>query len=86
MRENKKELTLQSYKQLFESLYPQLCVFAYKYLDDLETSKDVVQAVFVKVWEDQITFQNENQRTDYFYKAVKNKCLNDLKTKPLYKT
>ncbi|MDO5971999.1 sigma factor [Flavivirga aquimarina] len=81
MTGNKKEFTLTSYKQLFESLYPQLCVFAFKYLNDLDISKDIVEEVFVKVWENQIDFQNEKQTTDYFYKAVKNECLDYLKTK-----
>ncbi len=80
---NKKEFTLKRYEKLFESLYPQLCVFAYKYLNDLDTSKDLVQDVFVRVWEDQTVFQNEKHRTHYFYKAVKNECLNYLKTKQL---
>ncbi|AXP80423.1 ECF RNA polymerase sigma factor SigW [Mariniflexile rhizosphaerae] len=81
MREGKKELTLKDYNKLFKSLYPQLCVFAYKYLDNLETSKDIVQEVFIKVWEDKTVFQDENHTTGYFYKAVKNKCLNYLKSK-----
>ncbi|TGV02176.1 RNA polymerase sigma-70 factor [Flavivirga rizhaonensis] len=81
MRGGKDELTLETYKKLFEDLYPQLCVFAYKYLNDLDLSKDTVQEVFVKVWEDKITFQNENHATGFFYKAVKNKCLNYLKSK-----
>ncbi len=80
---NKKEFTLKCFEQLFESLYPQLCVFAYRYLKDLDTSKGLVQAVFLRVWEDQIAFQNEKHRTHYFYKAVKNECLNYLKTKQL---
>lgn len=81
MRGGDNQFTLKSYKKLFESLYPQLCVFAYKYLNDLEISKDFVQEVFVKVWEDKITFQNENHATGFYYKAVKNKCLNYLKSK-----
>ena len=81
MSGKRKEFMLKSYKQLFESLYPKLCVFAYKYLKDLEISKDIVQDVFVKVWEDEITFQNKNHATGFFYKAVKNKCLNYLKSK-----
>ena len=81
MRGGENEFTLKSYKTLFESLYPQLCVFAYKYLNDLEISKDIVQDVFLKVWEDEITFQNENHATGFFYKAVKNKSLNYLKSK-----
>ncbi|AXP80848.1 RNA polymerase sigma factor [Mariniflexile rhizosphaerae] len=81
MREGRKEPTLKDYNTLFKSLYPQLCVFAYKYLDNLEASKDVVQEVFIKVWEDKTTFQDESHTTGYFYKAVKNRCLNHLKSK-----
>ena len=86
MSENKKEFTLKSYKRFFEGLYPQLCVFAYMHLNDLDTSKDLVQEVFVKAWEDQIAFQNEKHITDYFYNAVKKECINYLKTKHLLKT
>ncbi|MEP5600614.1 MAG: RNA polymerase sigma-70 factor [Algibacter sp.] len=81
MGKGENQLTLKSYKQLFESLYPQLCVFAYKYLNDFDTSKDFVQDVFIKVWEDKITFENDNHATGFFYKAVKNKCLDYLKSK-----
>ena len=87
MGEHKKEFSLMDYKQLFEDLYPQLCMFACKYLNDLETSKDVVLEVFVKVWEDhQITFEKEKSITGYFYEAVKNECLKHPKIKHLYKT
>ncbi len=81
MREGKRELTLKDYNKLFKSLYTQLCVFAYKYRNDLEISKDIVQEVFIKVWEDKTTFQDEDHTTGYFYKAVRNKCLNHLKSK-----
>ena len=81
MEGGKKELTLKSYKKIFENLYPQLCVFAYKYLNNFETSKDVVQDVFLKVWKDKPAFQNENHTIGFFYKSVKNKCLNYLKSK-----
>ena len=81
MSMEKENFSHTKYKHFFEGLYPQLCVFAYRYLNDLETSKDLVQEVFVKVWEDKIAFQNENHRTGFFYKTVKNKCLNLLKSK-----
>lgn len=81
MQGEKNELTLKDYKKIFESLYPQLCVFGYKYLNDLDLSKDIVQEVFIKVWEDQFTFKNENHIVSFFYIAVKNKCFNYLKSK-----
>ncbi|GAA3651812.1 RNA polymerase sigma-70 factor [Flavivirga jejuensis] len=81
MSGDRKDFTHREYKSYFESLYPQLCVFAYKYLNDLDTSKDVVQDVFIKVWESKTVFKNETHATGFFYKAVKNKCLNYLKSK-----
>ncbi|MEP1489174.1 MAG: sigma-70 family RNA polymerase sigma factor [Algibacter sp.] len=81
MSGKKKEFNYKNYKQFFENLYPQLCVFGYKYLNDLDTSKDFVQEVFIKVWEDNIAFKSENHAIVFFYLAVKNKCINYLKSK-----
>ncbi|AOW18159.1 hypothetical protein LPB03_12160 [Polaribacter vadi] len=44
-------------------------------------AKDMAQEVFIKVWEDKIAFENDNHATGFFYKAVRNKCLNYLKSK-----
>ncbi len=74
-------LTLKEYKNLFDTLYTSLCVFANKYLDNLDTSKDIVQEVFIKIWEDKVSFQNENTIKSYLYTSVKNKSLDYLKSK-----
>lgn len=76
---------LEGYKSLFETLYPPLCLFANKYLNDMDTSKDIVQEVFIKIWEKQPVFTNPNTTKAYFYTTVKNHCLNLLKSKH-YKT
>lgn len=44
-------------------------------------SKDIVQDVFVKVWEDKIEFKNETNIKSYLYTSVKNKSLDYLKSK-----
>ncbi|MBB6681376.1 RNA polymerase sigma-70 factor [Aequorivita sp. 609] len=72
---------LEGYKSLFETLYPRLCLFANKYLNDMDTSKDIVQEVFIKIWEKQPVFSNPNTTKAYFYTTVKNHCLNYLKSK-----
>lgn len=74
------KLTLKEYKSLFNKLYTSLCLFANKYIDDLEVCKDIVQDVFIKIWEDNIEFQNENNIKSYFYTSVKNKSLDYLKS------
>ena len=74
-------LSLKEYKNLFEKLYSSLCLFANKYLDNLELSRDIVQDVFIKIWEDKIEFNDENTIKSYLYTSVKNRCLDYLKSK-----
>tara|TARA_R110002049_G_scaffold33017_6_gene109020 strand:- start:5326 stop:5808 length:483 start_codon:yes stop_codon:yes gene_type:complete len=62
-----------------------LCLFANKYVNDLEVSKDIVQDVFIKIWVDKIVFENKNSIKSYLYTSVKNKSLDYFKSKR-YKT
>ena len=75
------KLNLKEFRSLFDKLYIPLSLFANKYVDNLEVSKDIVQEVFIKIWEDQITFLNENATKSYLYTSVKNKSLDYLKSK-----
>jgi len=74
-------LSLKQYKAFFNLLYTPLCLFSNKYIEDLDTSKDIVQDVFIKIWEDKIEFQNEKNIKSYLYTAVKNKSINYLQSK-----
>ncbi|GAA3582350.1 RNA polymerase sigma-70 factor [Snuella lapsa] len=75
------KLTLKEYEGLFNKLYTSLCLFSNKYVTDLEASKDIVQDVFVKVWEDKIEFKDDHAIKSYLYTSVKNKSLDYLKSK-----
>lgn len=75
------KLTSKEYKNLFYKLYASLCLFANKYIDNLDVAKDLVQEVFIKIWEDKVEFKNENTIKSYLYTAVKNKSLDYLKSK-----
>jgi RNA polymerase sigma-70 factor (ECF subfamily) len=79
-KSDKYQLTLAEYKNHFDKLYVSLCLFSYKYIGDLEISKDLVQDVFIKIWENNIHFNNENSVKSYLYTAVKNKSLDYLKS------
>lgn len=78
-------MSLEGYKSLFDALYPSLCLFASKYLGDMDTSKDIVQEVFIKIWEKNPKFKSHNAIKGYFYNAVKNRCLDHLKSKHVKK-
>ncbi|MEI6866675.1 RNA polymerase sigma-70 factor [Flavicella sp.] len=74
-------LSAKEYKNSFNVLYKSLCLFAYKYVDNLEVSKDLVQDLFIKIWEDKIEFKNKDNVKSYLYTSVKNRSLDYLKSK-----
>lgn len=81
MHENKAHVNLKEFKKLYDRLYLSLCIFADKYLNNLEVSKDIVHDIFVKIWEDRISIQNENVIKAYLYNSVRNKSLNYIRDK-----
>lgn len=78
---NNYKLTLKDYNRLFNKMYKPLCLFANKYVESLAVSKDIVQDVFIKIWENKIEFKIENDTKSYLYTSVKNKSLDYLKSK-----
>lgn len=78
---NSQSLTLKKYKSVFNAMYPSLCLFSNKYIENLDTSKDIVQEVFIKIWEDKIEFQNDTKIKSYLYTSVKNRSLDYLKSR-----
>uniref|UniRef100_UPI0040480A7E RNA polymerase sigma-70 factor n=1 Tax=Mariniflexile sp. TaxID=1979402 RepID=UPI0040480A7E len=74
-------MTSENYKALFDDLYPSLCLFANRYLKDLDTSKDVVQEVFIKTWERKVAYPNYSAIKSFLYTSVKNRSLDYLRSK-----
>lgn len=73
-------LTLKEYKSIYDTMYSSLCLFSNKYVESLDVAQDIVQEVFIKIWEDKIEFKNENSIKSYLYTAVKNRSLDYLKS------
>ncbi|MFH6991615.1 RNA polymerase sigma-70 factor [Flavobacterium sp. FlaQc-48] len=74
-------MTLKEFKQIYDKLYVSLCLFSNEYVHDLDLSKDIVQDVFIKVWEKQVPYICENTIRSFLYTSVKNKSLDHLKSK-----
>lgn len=68
------------FKQLYLDFYAGLCYFAFKILGDQEEAKDIVEDVFLKVLHRKATASEEENIRAYLYMAVKNSCLNRIKT------
>lgn len=68
-----------SFKKLFDKHYSELCSLAYNYLKDVEKSKDVVQEVYIKVWEKKQNLITEKNAHYYLFTSVKNNCIDILR-------
>lgn len=80
-KDNLHLINKESYKTLFDDLYPPLCLFANRYLKNLDISKDVVQDVFIKIWVRKVSYPNYNALKSFLYTSVKNKSLDYLRSK-----
>ena len=68
----------EEFKSIFDSYYPALCLFASNIVIDDAVAEDLVQEVFIKLWEKTEPLNNEYALKTFLYNAVKNKCLNHL--------
>jgi RNA polymerase sigma-70 factor (ECF subfamily) len=65
-----------AFEKLFKLYYPSLCNFAYQMLGDDESAEEVVQEIFVKLWEKRLSIEIEVSVNNYLFRSVKNHCLN----------
>ena len=68
-----------TYKQLFNEYYLLLSAFAKKYVDDLEVAKEIVQDLFVHLFEIRNSLIITTSLKSYLYRSVRNRCLNHIK-------
>jgi RNA polymerase sigma-70 factor (ECF subfamily) len=64
---------------LFKTFYKNLCLFARQYINDIEKCEDIVQDVFLNIWEKGELIDSESQVKGYLFTSVKNRCLNFLR-------
>ncbi|WP_372772523.1 RNA polymerase sigma-70 factor [Mangrovibacterium sp.] len=73
--------TEHKFESIFQTYFVRLCCFADRYTTNPEESKEIVQEVFLQVWNkrEQLAFDREIH--SYLFRAVKNGCLNLLQHK-----
>lgn len=73
-----------AYNQLFDKYYMPLCVYSLKYCDSFQLAEDIVQDLFVKLWDEKIYMKFDNPMSPYLFKAVKNNTLQLIKKESKY--
>lgn len=68
----------EAFETLFYKYYARLCVFSNTYVRSIDTSRDVVQDVYIKIWDNRENFHITQSLKAYLYQAVRNQSLNYL--------
>lgn len=71
--------TKEGFEILFMQHYEPLCNFVFGIIKDYDASEDVIQELFVKLWEKRKVLPDDLSIKAYMYRAARNMALNHLK-------
>lgn len=72
---------LNAFEKLFKHYYEDLCLFANKYLKDMDLSEQVVQDVFYSFWKNRESIAIHTSIKSYLYTATKNLALKEIRSR-----
>lgn len=72
---------LSAFEALFRQHYPSMCVIAGKLVANREVAEDIVQDVFIRLWEKKAEYDKIPDFRTFLYVAVRNLCYNYLRDK-----
>lgn len=68
-----------AYHELFREYYQSLVMYAMRYVNEQGEAEDIVQDLFVAVWEKNEKFHSYLSFRAFLYTSVRNTCLNRIK-------
>ena len=79
-------LTEANIEALFKEHYSILTAFANKFLSDLDDSREIVQDVFVKLFDNKDSIKIHTSAKAHLFTSVRNACLNTIKQRKNHAT
>src|SRR6187402_2947433 len=70
---------LTAFDELYIKYYKLLCTSAFFFLKNGQEAKDLVQSLFLDIWDKKVYRHFHDDIKGYLFLAVKNRCLNLLK-------
>ena len=67
------------FETVFRDYYERLCNYANTMINDLDESEEIVQSIFLNLWEKRESADIHTSVKSYLYRAVHNNCLNRIK-------
>ncbi|MCM1313057.1 MAG: RNA polymerase sigma-70 factor [Bacteroides sp.] len=68
------------FKRYYLELYSQITYFISKYIEDKETAADIIQDVWLRMWEQKMTFPDETAMKAYLYRSIHNAAMNFIRS------
>jgi len=66
------------FDQVYKAWYHRLCFYASHFIK-ADQAEDVIETLFLKLWNKQQTFDTEDHMKAFLYHAVRNACLDHIK-------
>ena len=85
-KDKHQSLNRDSFQNLFENYYQNLCRFAKGYVSDYETAEEIVQQVFINLWNRKDYIATEGPVKSYLFTSVKNRCLNHIRDRKKFRS
>lgn len=67
------------FSQIFESYYVRLCHYAHTFILDFDVCRDLVQELFIKLWEIRLDNFSEDELEKFIFRSIKNSCFDFLR-------
>lgn len=67
---------LKTFEKIYKKMFPRLCFYACKILKDKSISEEVVQDVFLKIWQNRESIFIKESLINYLYSATHNLAIN----------
>lgn len=68
-----------AFELIYNDYFSVLVSYAFRFLDTVEDSEEIVQEVYVKFWEKCESLAPDSSIKSYLYRSVHNTCLNKIK-------
>ncbi len=75
----------ENFRIFFDQHYQRLCSYAFSFLKDEESCEDIVQDIFIKIWENRQDLIGSDQLKFYMFSAVRNNCLTKIQKNKKYR-
>lgn len=75
----------EAFRILFYDFFAPLCVFAHRYLEEMEACEDIVQETFYRIWKNRKDLDIQISARNFLITSVRNACLDLIRRQEIEK-